>query len=127
MGSLSQQKYDEQSRKIADMADHWFDFFNSQLENREVPLTERPLKALIMLLNTPEAMEINAGESIVDSSRLLQQSDNCILHILYSAVEYWYIDRYGPLAIEAKGNPPPLWGCNDTRGYICNFSSSTSD
>ncbi len=93
-----------QSRKLADHLHHWLDLFDGDLADEELPLSQRPLRALMMLFREG-AITVNAGDKrIADPENLGESVEDLWFRVLFDAVEYWYIERYGAPAMEAKGN-----------------------
>lgn len=94
----------EQSRELAEEMDHWLDLFDRDLSDQEVPLFQRPLQALMMLFREG-AIEVNAGDERIDDPKNLGESvEKLWFRVLFDAVEYWYVERYGAPAMKSGGN-----------------------
>lgn len=94
----------KQSREIAEKVDHWLDLFDSELAGQDLALSHRPLQALMMLFREG-AIAVRAGDERLDDPENLGESfDKIWFRVLFDAVEYWYVERYGAPAMEAKGN-----------------------
>ncbi len=94
----------KQSRELAGNMDHWLDLFDCDLGIQEVPLSQRPLRALMMLFRE-SAIEVHAGDKRIDDPENLGDSvENLWFRVLFDAVEYWYVERYGTPAMEPRGN-----------------------
>lgn len=93
-----------QRRKLAENMDHWLNLFDDVLAHWEVPLFQRPLRAIRMLFEEG-AVEVKAGNKPLGVSNNIYASiEESWFRILFDAVEYWYVERYGASAIEAKSN-----------------------
>lgn len=96
----------KQSTILAAEMHHWLELFDTKLAEEEIPLWQRPLHSLIMLLHH-RAIEFRAGEvNIDDASKLSKQCDQPWFRALYAAVEHWYIDHYSSAAIKGRGSVP---------------------
>ncbi len=96
----------KQSRELADKIDHWLELFNAELSQQELPLSQRPFQALMMLFREG-AIEVKAGEERVDQPTIIAKNwEEPWFRVLFDAVEYWYFDKYGSPAMKAKGTPP---------------------
>lgn len=105
----------KQSRELAATMDHWLDLFDSELLHQGLVLSQRPLMALMMLFREG-AIEVRAGEELIDEpENISAHMEKLWFRILFDAVEYWYVDRYGSLAMEARGTDP-LIGAVMVRG-----------
>ncbi|MBL3609577.1 hypothetical protein [Rhodovulum sulfidophilum] len=94
----------EQSRELAENMDHWLDFIDRDLSDQEVPLSLRPLQALMMLFREG-AIEVNMGDERIDDPKNLGKSvEKLWFRVLFDAVEYWYVERYGAPAMKSGGN-----------------------
>lgn len=94
----------EQSRKLAESMDHWLDLFDRDLSDQEVSLFQRPIQALIMLFREG-AIEVKAGDERLDEPENLGESaEKLWFRVLFDAVKYWYVERYGAPAMERRGN-----------------------
>lgn len=105
----------KQSRELAESMDHWLELFDRALTDQELSLSHRPLRALMMLF-LEGVLEVKTGEGRVDDFENLAESiDKPWFRVLIDAVQYWYVERYGAPAMEAKGNVP-LTGAQMIRG-----------
>ena len=79
----------KQSRELAENMDHWLDLFDLELCDQELPLSQRPLRALMMLFREG-AISIKAGDQRIDDPENLSHSvDELWFRVLFDAVEYW--------------------------------------
>lgn len=105
----------KQSRELAENMDHWLDLFDRDLGDLEVPLSQRPLQALMMLFREG-VIEVKAGDKrLGDPESLGESVEKLWFRVLFGAVEYWYVERYGEPAMRARGNAP-LTGAQMIRG-----------
>jgi HEPN domain-containing protein len=96
----------KQSRVLAAQMDHWLALFDADFLNEGLPPSRRPLQALMMLFRVG-AVEVRAGEDAIEGmDRPTEHMEKLWFRILYDAVEYWYVERYGAHAMEAAGNAP---------------------
>lgn len=94
----------KQSRELAKTMHHWLDLFDLDLADQELPLSQRPLQALLMLFREG-VIAVHAGDERLDDPEDLAGSvDKLWFRILFDAVENWYVERYGAPAMEAKGS-----------------------
>nr|WP_319391136.1 hypothetical protein [uncultured Cohaesibacter sp.] len=94
----------KQSRELAEKIDHWLGLFDRDLSDQEVPLFQRPLEALMMLFREG-AIGVNVGDERIGGPQNLGDSvEKLWFRVLFDAVEYWYIERYGAPAMKAGGN-----------------------
>lgn len=96
----------KQSRELSTTMDHWLVLFDADLLDQGVPPSQRPLRALLMLFREG-AVEVRAGEDLIAGMESpVEHTDELWFRILFDAVEYWYINRYGSHAMEAGGTAP---------------------
>ena len=86
----------------------WLDLFDEIFAVEDVPLSQRPLRALISLF-AEGAMEVRTGDELLDTSKLHEYAQSPWFRILYQAVSHWYVERFGAAAMKGKGTPP-LYG-----------------
>ena len=107
----------KQSCELAGSMDHWLDLFDCDLRVQEVPLSQRPLRALMMLFREG-AIKVQAGEKRIDDPENLGDSvEKLWFRVLFDAVAFWYVERYGAPAMEPKGNAV-LKGAQMIRGSL---------
>ncbi|MEJ2002362.1 MAG: hypothetical protein P8X77_13400 [Maritimibacter sp.] len=93
-----------QSRELAEYLDPYLDLFDRDLADHEVSLSQRPIHALLMLFRK-DAIAVEAGDERIDDPENLGQSfEKLWFRVLFDAVEYWYVDRYGVPAMKPRGN-----------------------
>lgn len=93
----------EQSRKLSAAMDYWLDSVDAVLLDQGVPPSQRPLHALLMLFRVG-AIEIGTGDDpMPDMESPIEHTDKRWFHILFDAVEYWYVDRYGSHNMDTGG------------------------
>lgn len=96
----------KQSRVLAAQMDHWLTLFDADFLDEGLPPSRRPLQSLLMLFRVG-AVEVRAGEDAIEGmDRPTEHMEKLWFRILYDAVEYWYVERYGAHAMEAAGNAP---------------------
>lgn len=96
----------KQSRKLSTAMNHWLDLFDADLLDQGVPPSQRPLRALLMLFREG-GVEVRAGDGPMPGTESpTEHTDKLWFRILFDAVEYWYVDRYGSHAMEAGGADP---------------------
>lgn len=95
----------EQNIRLAQEMGSSLNALDAEYAELEVPLPERPLKALQFLLSTG-AVEVRFGTDPVDQSEPHKNIDQLWFQVLYSAVEYWYGENYGFAAVATKGTDP---------------------
>ena len=96
----------KQSRELSTTMDHWLVLFDADLLDQGVPPSQRPLRALLMLFREG-AVEVRAGEDLIAGMESpVEHTEKLWFRILFDAVEYWYINRYGSHAMEAGGTAP---------------------
>lgn len=83
----------------------WLDLFDENFSLQEEPLSQRPLRALTSLL-VEGAIEVEAGDDLLDTSKPHEHAETLWFRVLYQAVQHWYIERFGAAAMEGKGVPP---------------------
>lgn len=97
-----------QSQELAAAMDHWLALFDEALLEEGLAPAQRPLQALLMLFREG-ALEVRAGDDLMaGADHPSEHIEKLWFRILYDAVEYWYIDRYGSRAMEARGTAPLL-------------------
>lgn len=84
---------------------HWLDLFDKELGLDEVPLRQRPMQALFKLFEH-DAIEMRAGETRIREINIADHAATPWFRVLYSAVEFWYIDLFGEEAMAETGNAP---------------------
>lgn len=105
----------QQSRALAEHMHHWLDLFDDDLADQELPLSQRPFRALMMLFREG-AITVNAGDERIDDPENLGDSvEKLWFRALFDAVEYWYVERYGAPAMQTRGNAA-LIGAQMVRG-----------
>lgn len=93
----------KQSSELAKKMDHWLNLFDRDLAAQDLPLSDRPLRALMMLF-WEGAIGVKAGDERIDGHQDLSKSiEEPWFRVLFDAVEYWYVARYGAPAMEARG------------------------
>jgi hypothetical protein len=93
----------KQAHQLAAEIDHWLELFDTELSHQELSLSKRPFQALMMLFRDG-AIKVNAGEEQIDEAvKLGEHMEKPWFRTLFGAVEYWYVDRYGANAMEARG------------------------
>ncbi len=58
----------EQTQMLADQMDHWLELIDSEFSDDEIPLRDRPLRAMIELCREG-AFDIRFGDQLVDLSK----------------------------------------------------------
>lgn len=94
-----------QTETLAAEISRWLDLFDEILTLEEVPLSQRPLRALTSLF-VEGAMEVRVGDDLLDTSKPHEHAQSLWFRILYQAVEHWYVERFGAVAVKGKGVPP---------------------
>lgn len=95
-----------QPEVLARHLDHWFDLFEQGFALDDVPLARRPFEAVISLLKS-EAVQLRFGDDPpLDLSKPWDHVGEVWFRALYTGAEHWYVDRYGAIAMKARGNPP---------------------
>jgi len=93
----------KQTHQLAAEMDHWLELFDTELSHQELSLSKRPLQALMMLFREG-AIQVKAGEERIDEpANLSEYVEKLWFRVLFDAVEYWYVDRYGANAMVARG------------------------
>jgi len=95
----------DQSEQIATQLACWLEMIDEDLLNINTPLGDRPLQALLRLMEA-EAFEVQYGEEKVDLGRPFEHMGSTWFRVLYLAVERWFEKAYGAENIRGKGNPP---------------------
>lgn len=94
----------KQSRELAESMDHWLDLFDRDLSDQELPLSQRPVQAVMMLFREG-VIEVKAGDERIDDPENIGESvEKLWFRVLFDAVEYWYVERYGAPAMKSRGN-----------------------
>ncbi|MEP1613832.1 MAG: hypothetical protein ABJL72_18165 [Roseobacter sp.] len=107
----------DQRRELAAQMDHWLDLFDRDLESLEYRPSKRPLHALMMLFQTGAA-EIKAGDTLLSGEDdLAGNMEQMWFRVVFDAVEYWYLERYGEAVMQENGNDA-LVGAVSIRGVI---------
>jgi hypothetical protein len=94
-----------QSEAAAEQMSHWLDVFDENFTLEEVPLSQRPLRALTSLF-VEGAMEVRVGDDLLDTSKPHEHAQTLWFRVLYQAVQHWYVERFGAAAMKGKGVPP---------------------
>ena len=93
----------KQSRELAATMDHWLVLIDKDLLDQGVPPAQRPLRALLMLFRSG-AVDVRAGDHpIAGLDSPVEHTEKLWFRVLFDAVEYWYINRYGSHAMQAGG------------------------
>lgn len=93
----------KQTHQLAAKMDHWLKLFDTELSQQELSLSQRPLRALMMLFREG-AIQVRAGEEQIDEpANLSGHMEKRWFRALFNAVEYWYVDQYGANAMAARG------------------------
>lgn len=95
----------EQNKNLSKEMNHWLELFDEDFVETEVLLSRRPLEAVMLLLSSG-AIELKFGEDSVDVSKPYEHLDQIWFQVLYAAVEYWYIERFGFAAVSGQGTAP---------------------
>lgn len=93
----------EQRRELAAQMDHWLDLFDHDLERREYRPSQRPINALMMMFREG-ACEVKAGDTFLSANEgIAGNMEEMWFRILFDAVEYWYLERYGEALMQENG------------------------
>lgn len=95
----------DQSRRIAAEMAHWLVLFDEELALDEVPLGDRPMQALFKLFEY-EAIQLDGVGDQITKLDIGEHAQTVWFRVLYAAVEYWYVDQFGPTAMKRSGNAP---------------------
>lgn len=93
----------EQSRRLSCEMAHWLELFDEVLGQDEVRLSQRPMRALLMLFEH-SAIEIEAEGAKITLTCIGEHTDKPWFRVLYAAVEYWFVEHYGRDALARGGN-----------------------
>lgn len=93
--------FKEQTRMLADEMNHWLELFDSEFSEDEVPLRDRPLRAMIELCREG-AFDIHFGDQSVDLSKPHEHVDTDWFRAIFAAVEHWYTVRFGPTVVQSS-------------------------
>lgn len=74
---------------------HWLELFDSDLSRDEIPLPERPLYVAKALCREG-AFKLRTGVQSLDISNPQENFDTDWFRAIFAAVEYWYVEHYGP-------------------------------
>ncbi|MBP1807603.1 hypothetical protein [Rubellimicrobium aerolatum] len=96
---------EEQKRRLSKEMHPWLELFDEELARTDVKIPQRPFHAL-MMLSKEGIIEVRSGDDKLDIDDIEKNADELWFRIIYSAVEYWYVDRFGAAAMEGHGNPP---------------------
>jgi HEPN domain-containing protein len=103
-----------QPQRLADLTSHWFELFDQSYTCEGVPLSDRPLRAILELLRSGAA-ELRFGDDALVMGEPWEHAATPWFRALYTGAERWYVERYGVKAMKSKGNPP-LRGVTLVRG-----------
>lgn len=107
----------DQRRELAAQMDHWLDLFDRDLEDLECRPSSRPIRALMMLFQTGAA-EVRAGDTLLSGEDGLDGNmEQMWFRVMFDAVEYWYLERYGETVMQENGNDE-LIGAVSIRGVL---------
>ena len=95
--------FKEQTGYLAREMDHWLQLFDTEYSEDEVPLRDRPLRAMIELCREG-ALDIRFGDRSVDLSKPHEHADSDWFRATFAAVEHWYTMRFGPAAAQSNGS-----------------------
>ncbi len=101
----SADKTSDQTEELAGHFSAWLDEIDPELAELEVSLPQRPLQALIELLQVG-AVVPHVGQEPIALDRLTSYAEEVWFKALYAAVERWYVNTFGAEAIRGKGNAP---------------------
>jgi hypothetical protein len=85
--------------------DPWFEAVDEALTELDTPLPDRPMRALMQLLQS-DVMDVGFGDKKVDLSRPWDHAGETWFRVLYVGAERWYERTYGAEAIRGRGNAP---------------------
>jgi hypothetical protein len=95
------QGFKDQTSMLAGQMDHWLELFDSEFAEEEVPLQDRPLRAMIELCLVG-AFDIRFGDRLVDVSKPHEHAGTDWFRAIFAAVEHWYISRFGPAVVKSR-------------------------
>lgn len=97
------EEFNAQTRMLADQMDHWLELFDSEFSDDEVPLRDRPLRAMTELCREG-AFDIRFGDQSIDLSKPYEHADTDWFRAIFAAVEHWYTVRFGPIVVQSSGS-----------------------
>lgn len=100
---MSQQDHEAQPKRLAAAFAHLIEVIDELLGYEEVPLPERPFRASIDLIRNGL---VTVSIPDLDVHRWSEYVAEPWFRAIFTGVEEWYQDHYGPLALKARGNPP---------------------
>lgn len=95
----------EQRAALVEGLDPWLNLIDADLRDAETEISGRPLSAAMAVLNSG-ALEVRAGETLLNGEDFASKADQFWFRIIYDAVETWYAERYGETALKAGRNAP---------------------
>lgn len=97
--------YAQQTRTLVEKLDHWFVLFDEGFGLDDVPLHDRPFRAVLELLRAGGLL-VRYGDEPRDVSQPWDHVAEPWFRAIFVAAQQWYREQFGETALEPVGNPP---------------------